>query len=953
MKTITTLCILLTGMLSAHAAEFTLNGAWKLVFDDLNQGEIQEWYRPERFDSLRWQKIRVPSSWESYRTDYEGVAWYKREFELPASFAGKVVRLHFGASNYVTEVYLNGEPVGYHEGGYDPFEFRVDDLLKAGRNDLILRIVSPIVRNDSLTVDGMTRWEAPHWRGALVAGPWQSVTLIATQQSYFSDLFIQGGTDGCVKASFTINNTAFKSGKQRFRYTIHDRGTGQEIWHEEEERIVVPGATPITVTARITDPKLWSPDIPNLYRFEITDDKGNTVQTGFGLREFTVREDGFYLNGEKFYLKAGFWEGLYPNELAVPDSEEMLRKEILMAKQAGFNTLRPWRKPPVPLVLQMADELGICLIGCPALECMNEKPKVVPAATDRIFHEIESMIRRDRNHPSIILWELFNEVKRPGIGRLKHTASLRAREMDPTRPIIDESGGWSGGCRVYLPYTRESVPMNEIHSYQKAPVRESVYNLLRNMADGSAKTQGWSKLAPGAVSIISEVGYGGLPDLESNMSDFRIKGNPLTPTYISHDRLYTSMQRVMHEAGLDDLFGSLSALCHASQQVQAEGNERMLDALRMNPNLSGYCLHAYTDGDWVLGAGVLDIWRQPKKQYDILKRINSPVYVSAHTVPFNLYADDKIKIRLGAVSEKRSYDNAVLITHIITETGATIHSDSIQFALHCGVNPLPDRSLPIYPKVTGRCTLHASLQADGHELASGSSDFYVYPPIRRNSVKTATELVVFDPRNKLKPFLGRLGIPYRETLPAGARFTVLSTEDDLHDDASVELFREIFIRIKQGAKLVMLSPPLKKSNFHLVQPVKEIVKPTDNRFYTEKIFPFDLVERPAKGNWISNNHAIRKHPYFAGLPTGTFMGQTYANVAPDITIMGLDTRPIVCSVCWTIERNHMGIDKAYWGTDLAVVKYGRGEIVLSSLKLLPNIGSDPVADKILINILND
>lgn len=151
----------------------------------------------------------------------------------------------------------------------------------------------------------------------------------------------------------------------------------------------------------------------------------------------------------------------------------------------------------------------------------------------------------------------------------------------------------------------------------------------------------------------------------------------------------------------------------------------------------------------------------------------------------------------------------------------------------------------------------------------------------------------------------------------------------------------------------MLSPPLKKSNFHLVQPVKEIVKPSDNRFYTEKIFPFDLVERPAKGNWISNNHAVRKHPYFAGLPTGTFMGQTYANVAPDITIMGLDTRPIVCSVCWTIERNHMGIDKAYWGTDLAVVKYGRGEIVLSSLKLLPNIGSDPVADKILINILND
>lgn len=302
---------------------------------------------------------------------------------------------------------------------------------------------------------------------------------------------------------------------------------------------MVPGATPITVTARITDPKLWSPDIPNLYRFEITDDKGNTVQTGFGLREFTVREDGFYLNGEKFYLKAGFWEGLYPNELAVPDSEEMLRKEILMAKQAGFNTLRPWRKPPVPLVLQMADELGICLIGCPALECMNEKPKVVPAATDRIFHEIESMIRRDRNHPSIILWELFNEVKRPGIGRLKHTASLRAREMDPTRPLSTKaeagSGGWPGLSALH-PRIRSDERNTQL---PESPVRESVYNFLRNMADGSAKTQGWSKLALGAVSIISEVGYGRFARLGKQHVGFSDKGqSAYTNLYIPRPVVY-------------------------------------------------------------------------------------------------------------------------------------------------------------------------------------------------------------------------------------------------------------------------------------------------------------------------------------------------------------------------------------------------------------------------------
>ena len=83
------------------------------------------------------------------------------------------------------------------------------------------------------------------------------------------------------------------------------------------------------------------------------------LQTTFGFREFTVKDDRFYLNDKPIYLKAAFFEGLYPIKLAHPDSKEMVIKEIMMAKKAGFNMIRPWRKPPPPMWLKIADSLGV------------------------------------------------------------------------------------------------------------------------------------------------------------------------------------------------------------------------------------------------------------------------------------------------------------------------------------------------------------------------------------------------------------------------------------------------------------------------------------------------------------------------------------------------------------------------------------------------------------------
>ena len=944
--------------------QISLNGKWQIVFDEQNEGKRGKWHLDDNLLKQELHPIDVPSSWENIRVNYEGVAWYRTQFDVPVDWQGKSIRLHFGAVSYLTEVWLNGELVDYHEGAYDPFEFTVDRIVKYGEtNTLILRVISPIVLYDDLVIDGMGKWEAPHWRGALIAGVWQDVQIKLSEKIYVNDLFVEAKLDGTVKLNMSINNSEVRRHEETVTYIIREWNSdrnGAAVWRGGEKRLMEPGDNDFTVSASISKPKLWSPDTPNLYEVELSIDGKDTYTVRFGIREFTFSEDGFLLNGKRFYMKAGFWEGLYPIGLAVPDSPEMLRREIQLAKDANFNTLRPWRKPPVPWLLDMADEMGILLIGAPALECMNEKPAIAGQMNRRIFHEIESMVRRDRNHPSIIIWELFNEVKRDAIGRLKHESCLRARAIDPTRLIIDESGGWAGGCKAYPPYSREFAPFNEIHSYQKAPVREAIYDLYLKLADGNQNLQQQSILIPGAISMISEVGYGALSDLEADMQAFRAKANPLAPTYTSHQTLYESMKKVMEEAGLNEIFGNISKMGIASQQVQSDGNKRMIEALRLNPHMSGYCLHAYTDGDWVIGAGVLDIWRNPKLQYEMLKQVNAPLYVSARVSPANMYAGSEVNVSSSVVSELDFINKGDMTLTLTTTKGKKLWSKTLPVEAGWGITGVIDEKLTIPESTVGECVLNVVFSNGKTELACNSFTCNVFAPLKNGEIKPPKKLVVFDnapaqDKSKLKLWLDKQNVAYSETIPgdiSNDKLVIVTTVEN-PAESELELYRDIFDRVGQGAILIMLNPPLKQSNFRLANPPKVDVITTDNRFYTGGIFPFDLAERPARGSWIPNNHAIAGgHPYFAGLPSKCFMGQLYANVAPVRTIMGLNEKPIVSSVCYTVDRSYIGIRGAWWGSDLTRMPYGKGAIVLSMLTLTSNLGADPVADILMKNIIN-
>jgi len=912
----------------------SLDGVWQIRFDPDNIGRAEQWQYQENFnnqDDVR--AIEVPCCWESIEKDYEGVGWYSKNFTVPASWKDKTVRLHFGAVNYRAEIWLNGEVVDYHDGGYTSFEFEIGDLLKfGGENFLAMRVIGPIIRRD-VVIDGIGPNDVPHWRGAIAGGIWQSVKLISTGKVYVKDVFIEPNIqDSTATIHVITQNSTDKTETVKTDFCISPNTDNTMILSQEEMTYKVqPGSTKETLRLVISDPHYWSPDHPFLYNVKVVLTLNGKIddvyEVRFGMRQFTVKDNDYYLNGKKVYIKSGFWEGLYPHILAYPPDEDFVRKEIRLAKQVGFNCLRPWRKPPPPVILDVADEMGMMIIDCPPIECMRRWPSATPYLRERVGNEIRQMILRDRNHASVIYWELFNEIARPCLGRLKHQMAVMARTFDPTRIIVDESGGWYGKPHVYLPYSFEPLEFNEIHSYRRSPVDDIIYNTYLNMGD------------PGRLTYLSEVGYGGLGDLEENVKCYQTEGNPLTPDYRYHHDLKKWLWECIQESGCNSVFKNISDYCMATQELQAEGNKLQLEAVRLNSNIDGYCVHAFTGGDWVLGAGILDIFRNPKQTFYTIQQVNQPFYVAIRTNKKNIYAGEEAQVKITAINEKTNYDG-YLIVDILSEKGETIYNTSEKKTIKIGIQPLATFSVPT-KQLNGLYTVHARLEDQAQRMISENSyDFRVFSRNKQNQPKGP--VAILDQTGQLKSFIKSVGIrsePFSEKTSKLTPVLVANIFDQL--ESGRDMLKQVLKHVESGGVAIYLD-----------------LKPDQEKNGLKDIFPQPLKFRRAYGNWVPVTHVVKDHPIFDGLPSQCIMGQDYQNVCAVQTISELPAEPIVASISWNYRDDgtkdppdYLGPRYAWYGSDLVTLTHGEGQLLLSTMQLVNNLGKDPVADQILFNMI--
>lgn len=425
-----------------------LNGKWQFRFDPKDEGRNAGWSAPDAqgFD----QTIVVPFPWESelsgiQKPEYKGVAWYRRSFRVPADFPkGQHVWLRFGAVDWRADVWVNGQPVATHEGGYSPFEADVTEAVKPDAENVVT------VRVDDPTDPSLPTGKQVGWY-THTSGIWQTVWIEARPRGHVGDFTVKTTLEPA-EAHYEISFQGLPRGKS----TLTIRSDDESIKPVETavERTGTDAAQTAKVTVPVKLPRYWSPEDPYLYNVTIElkapDGQTDSVQSYFGLRTIARGKYGdapyerLLLNGKPIYLRAALDQSFNPKGVYTAPDDEFLKRDILIAKAFGLNGLRIHIKPDEPRRLYWADKLGMLILeDMPNTWEQNAKARKAWEATMR------EVVARDKNHPAIIAWVAFNETW--GLGsppEYKANKDTQAwvsamvdavRTLDPTRLVEDNS----------------------------------------------------------------------------------------------------------------------------------------------------------------------------------------------------------------------------------------------------------------------------------------------------------------------------------------------------------------------------------------------------------------------------------------------------------------------------------------------------------------------------------
>lgn len=410
-----------------YGRQYTLlNGKWNAIIDPYNQGRRTAIYKNRALRSKSDFKeyafegglrLNVPADWNSQMPElkyYEGTVWYARKFDV-RKMADENLFLYFGAVSYRCRVYLNGEQIGEHEGGFTPFQFDITGKAKEGENFLAVEV------NNTRSADAIPALSFDWWN---YGGITRDVMLVRTPKTYIQDYFIQ--------------LDKHKPDYIHAEVRLSARGAGQPVKIEIPElkvmrEVKTDGRGMGRVSFRVKQLERWSPQSPRLYRV-IVSSPTDRVEEKIGFRNLSVKGTRIYLNDSPVFMKGvSFHEEIAQRQGRAFSHQDAVAL-LSAAKELGVNMVRLAHYPQNEYIVRLAEEMGIMLWEeIPVWQGIDFKNEETRMKAQRMYTE---MMMRDRNRCALTFWGVANETA-PSEARNEFLKSLVAqcRAMDGTRLI--------------------------------------------------------------------------------------------------------------------------------------------------------------------------------------------------------------------------------------------------------------------------------------------------------------------------------------------------------------------------------------------------------------------------------------------------------------------------------------------------------------------------------------
>ncbi|MCW3807353.1 glycoside hydrolase family 2 TIM barrel-domain containing protein [Plebeiibacterium marinum] len=465
-----------------------LSGIWKFKKDENNIGISEKWYN----GLTGFKSIAVPGSWNDQFTDmrdYRDWVWYETEYNIPGSWKGEQVYLRIGEASYAAKVWVNGHPVGMHEGGFVPFAFDVTPFVNWDGSNRISIQVENSIKPNRLPGDGVNNIAVSEYDIFPYAGLNRDVWLYSVPSEVsIKDITIRPDIkekDGILNIMVELSRNNNIGGQ------LVVSGDGKQI---EKNIKFEDGHAQVSI--KIPNAKLWSPDNPFLYTVAVRiGGKKKTIDVyslETGIRTITTDNKNILLNGKPIKLR-GFGKQqdfpIYGRGSTLP----AMVKDIELLKWMGANTFRTSDYPHDEMNYHIADKEGILIIDeTPAIGLFSTIDTTALKKIENISYQyLTEMILRDKNHPSVIMWSLANGPKNTILNNAEGQGQEiaydlfakyinKAKEIDPTRLVMfmgDEDGftDWFGLSDV--------ICINRFEGWSKSngQIAEGVKNVCKEL----------------------------------------------------------------------------------------------------------------------------------------------------------------------------------------------------------------------------------------------------------------------------------------------------------------------------------------------------------------------------------------------------------------------------------------------------------------------------------------